>query len=57
MLTVKEIAQELKVTERTVRQWVRDGKLKALKIQGILRIESQEYQRFKRQESPSYRVY
>lgn len=57
MLTVKEIAQDLKVTERTVRQWVKDGKLKALKIQGILRIEPEEYRRFKRQESLNYRVY
>jgi len=46
MFTVKQIAQELQVTERTVRRWVADGKLKAIKIQGILRIENPEYQRF-----------
>lgn len=46
MLTIKEIATELKVTERTVRRWIGDGKLKAHKIQGVVRIEPQEYQRF-----------
>jgi len=57
MYTVKEIAKELRVTERTVRRWVHDGKLKALKVQGILRVEPQEYQRFLRDETPNYRVY
>jgi len=52
MFTVKEIAQELKVTERTVRRWIADGKLKAIKIQGILRIENPEYQRFLKDETP-----
>jgi excisionase family DNA binding protein len=55
--TVKEIAAEMKVTERTVRRWIADGKLKALKIQGIRRIEHQEYERFLKEESPNYRVY
>ena len=46
MLTVKEIATELKVTERTVRRWIAEGKLEAHKIQGVVRIENGEYQRF-----------
>lgn len=56
-LTVKEIADNLKVTERTVRRWIKDGKLEARKIQGIVRIEPQEYQRFLKKESPNYQVY
>lgn len=57
MLTVKEMAQDLKVTERTVRRWIKDGKLRALKIQGVLRIEALEYQRFLREETPNNRMY
>lgn len=56
MLTVKEIAQDLKVTERSVRRWIKDDKLKALKIQGVLRIEAEEYTRFLKEESPNYRM-
>jgi len=47
MLTVNEIAQDLKVSGRTVRQWIHDKKLKAHKIQGVLRIENEDYIRFK----------
>lgn len=50
MLTIKEIALELKVHERTVRRWIHDGKLKAQKIQGVRRIERQEYERFLKEE-------
>ena len=46
MFTIKEIAQDLKVTERTVRRWIAEGELKAVKIQGVVRIENEEYQRF-----------
>ena len=54
---VKEIAKDLKVTERTVRRWIKEGKLEAHKIQGIVRIDPKEYQRFLKEESPNYRVY
>lgn len=47
MLTVKDIATELKVTERTVRRWIKDGKLKTFKIQGVLRVDTAEFLRFK----------
>jgi len=56
MWTIKEIAKELKVTERSVRRWIKEGKLKALKIQGIIRVEPEEYQRFLRDETPNYRL-
>ena len=46
LYTVKEIADKLKVKEQTIYDWIRDGKLKALKIEGIVRIEELEYLRF-----------
>ena len=46
MLTVEEVAERLKVTPRTVYRWIDDGKLKALKIQGIVRITEDEYSQF-----------
>lgn len=46
MLTVEEIAERLKVTTRTVYRWIDDGKLKAVKIQGIVRITEEAYTEF-----------
>jgi len=37
-LTISEVAECLKVNERTVRRWVRSGHLKAHKIGGCVRI-------------------
>ena len=31
-LTVKEVAEELKVTEQSVRRWIKDGSLGAYKV-------------------------
>ena len=38
MLTVEEIAEELRVHPETVRQWIRDGELVALDISKEYRI-------------------
>jgi excisionase family DNA binding protein len=46
MLTVEEVAAQLKVTTRTVYRWIDDDKLKALKIQGIVRITEEQLQNF-----------
>ena len=46
MMTVKEVAQELNVSIRTVRRWISEGKLKAFKIGGVVRIPEEEYQKF-----------
>lgn len=50
MLTIEDIAKELKVNPRTVYRWISQGKLKALKIQGIIRITEEDYQQFISQE-------
>jgi excisionase family DNA binding protein len=46
MYTIQEVAINLKVSNRTVYRWIKEGKLKSLKIQGIVRITEEEYQSF-----------
>ncbi len=46
LFTVKEISQKLKVTEQCVYEWIYKGKLKALKIGGVVRVTEEEYNRF-----------
>jgi excisionase family DNA binding protein len=46
LFTVKEVAEKLKVTEQCIRDWIREGKLKALKIEGVVRIEEEAYLHF-----------
>lgn len=46
MLTVYQVAKELSVHPQSVYRWIRQGKLKALKIYGVVRIEEAELQRF-----------
>lgn len=47
---IKEVAKELGFTERAVRQWVIDGKIKAVKIMSEWRIPKEEVDRLKRGE-------
>jgi len=46
MKTLSEIAQELRVSKRTVYRWLKSGKLKALRLDGIYRVEEQSYLEF-----------
>lgn len=46
MLTVNEVAKELKVHPQTVYRWIYDKKLKAVKIDGIIRIKEKDYEKF-----------
>lgn len=46
MLTVRQVAERLQVHPKTVYRWIYEGKLKALKIDGIVRITEEEYKRF-----------
>ena len=54
MLTIKEVALDLKVDEVTVARWLRAGLLKGKKIGGSLwRVEEQDLEAFKKwQEFP-----
>jgi len=49
MLKVKEVAERLKVHPQTVYGWIAEGKLKAHKIAGIIRIKEEEYEEFIRE--------
>lgn len=50
MYRIKEVAQILGFTERAVREWVRTGKIKAVKIMSEWRIPEEEVDRLKRGE-------
>ena len=45
-MTVEEIANDLRVKESTVREWIRQKKLKAAKFGRDYRIKRRDYQEF-----------
>ncbi len=45
-LTPAEIADQLKIHERTVHRWLNDGKLKGIKLDRFWRIEAKEFAAF-----------
>ncbi len=45
-MTVEEIAQDLRVKESTVREWIRQKRLKAAKIGRDYRIKREDYRKF-----------
>lgn len=45
LLKVNEVAEKLRVKPLTIYRWIRSGKLRALRIDGILRVESEEVDR------------
>ncbi len=45
-LTVEEIATDLRIKESTVREWIRQKKLKAAKFGRDYRIKRQDYEEF-----------
>lgn len=48
LLTLREVAEAVKVSETTVRRWVRDGSLSAYKIgkRGQLRVKEEDLESF-----------
>ncbi len=46
VFTVKEIAERLKVTQRTVREWIRRGELTAMKFGKEYRVRESSLQAF-----------
>ncbi len=49
MLTTSEVAKELRVNVKTVRNWILSGELVALDIGGEYRIPRSNFDRFKEQ--------
>jgi excisionase family DNA binding protein len=50
MLTVEEVAEELRVTKQTIYNWINAGKINVVRVFGLLRIEKEEVERIKRGE-------
>lgn len=48
MRTIKETAKIFGVHWQTIRNWIRDGKIKAVKIERTVRIPEEEVERLKR---------
>lgn len=48
MYTTKELAEMFKVTERTIKNWIANGEIKAVKIGRTIRISEYEVERLKR---------
>ena len=46
VLTIKEIAEFLRVNERTVRRWINDGSLPALQLGREYRIDREDFRSF-----------
>ena len=46
LLTMQEVANRLKVSVWTVRRYIRDGKLKAIKLNRGLRVREEDLERF-----------
>lgn len=46
ILTIREIAEDLKVSDRTVKNWIDGGKLKAFKFGAQYRIKKADFENF-----------
>lgn len=46
VLTMNDVMELLNISRRTVQNWIKDGKLKAVKIGNQIRIPRQYYQEF-----------
>jgi len=48
MLTLNDVAEDLRITRRTLYRWIEQGKFKvAVKIDGIWRVDEEDFRRFK----------
>lgn len=46
LLTLQDIRKAAQVTRWTCWKWIRDGKLRAVKIGGLVRVRESDWQRF-----------
>ena len=49
MLSTQEISTQLKVSDRTVRNWIETGQLKAYRFGNQYRIDTVDFEKFKAQ--------
>ena len=43
MMTLQEVAKELRVSRRTIYRWIKSGKFKALHFDGVYRVREQDF--------------
>jgi excisionase family DNA binding protein len=46
MLTVEDIMADLRISEATIRRWIRDGSLEAFKLGRQYRVRRADYEKF-----------
>jgi excisionase family DNA binding protein len=46
LLTVEDLAKRGRVSQRTVRRWIKQGKLPSIKIGGLRRVRVRDWKRF-----------
>ena len=46
LLTPKEVVEKLKVSEQTVLRWLRNGKLKGVKVGKLWRVKEEDLREF-----------
>ena len=44
--TIEQIAECLEVSTRTVRRWIKQGLLVAHRVNGLLRVSAEDFQKF-----------
>lgn len=47
MISIQQAAKELNVCEKTIRNYIKNGQIKAVKIGGLYRISEEEIKRLK----------
>ena len=50
LLTPKEVAEKLRVSEQTVLRWLRNGKLKGVKVGKLWRVREEDLQELIKEE-------
>ena len=55
--TISQVAEELQVSERQVRRWIEDGRLRAIRLGRLVRISPDEFARFVKAPSTSCACY
>lgn len=48
-MTIEEIASILRVSEETIRRYIRDGLLPAIRLRGLYRVKREDFEKFLKQ--------
>jgi excisionase family DNA binding protein len=56
LLTVDEVADQLRVNKRTILRWINSGLLVAIKLEKEYRVAKSDFEDFKRRRRTDYRL-